>query len=128
MSAINVDWSLLPHLSEHHREVAEHTAQGLGYQALANLLGGPPDQYVVQLEQFEAFALGQRRDASEAQSQTAAESIQKTQKELLRERARNETLNRTVEVLSTRSYHQRPVRMDPPKFDGTAVTQSFTGF
>ena len=58
MSAINVDWSLLPHLSEYHREVAEHMAQGLGHQSLANILGGPPEQHIAQLEQLEAFVLG----------------------------------------------------------------------
>ena len=57
-------------------------AQGLGEQALARLLGSPPEQHVAQLEQFEAFVLGQRRAASEAQSHAAAESVTQTQDEL----------------------------------------------
>ena len=44
-------------------------AQGLGEQALAKLQG----------EQFEAFVLGQRRAASEAQGHAAAESVTQTQ-------------------------------------------------
>ena len=119
--SLNIDWAQFPHLSKHHREVAEHLAQGLGEQALANLLGCPPEQHVAQLEQFEAFVLGQRMDASEAHSYAAAESIQKTQDELKREQARNEALNRTVETLSARSNQLRPIRMDPPEFDGTAA-------
>ena len=59
-------------------------AQGLGEQALADLLGRPPEQHVVQLEQFEAFVLGQRRNASEAHENAAAESIHQTQDEILR--------------------------------------------
>ena len=76
--SLNFNWAEYPHLSNHHREVAEHLAQGLGEQALANLWGCPPEQHVAQLEQFEAFVLGQRRSASEAHSQAAAESIYKT--------------------------------------------------
>ena len=83
-------------------------------------MGCPPEQHVAQLEQFKAFVLGQRRSASEAHSHATAESIHKTQDELLREQARNEALNRTVETLSARSNQPRPIRMDPPKFDGTA--------
>ncbi|CAI5738007.1 unnamed protein product [Hyaloperonospora brassicae] len=96
-------------------------AQGLGEQALANLLGCPPEQHVPQLEQFEKFVLGQRLAASEAQSHVVAKSIGKTHDELLREQARNEALNRTVEVLSARSSPPRPIRMDAPKFDGFAA-------
>ncbi|CAI5739629.1 unnamed protein product [Peronospora farinosa] len=105
------------YLSSH---LAEHLAQGLGEQALANLLSFPPEQHVAQLEQCEAFVLGQRRNASEVNDQAKAESINKTQDELLREKARNEALNRTVETLSARSNQPRPIRMDPPKFDETA--------
>ncbi|CAI5714887.1 unnamed protein product [Peronospora farinosa] len=94
-----MDWSDFPHLSQHHRELAEHMAQGLGEQALVNLLHCPPEQHVARLEQFEAFVFGQRRNASEA---------------------RNEALNRTVETLSARPAQPRPIRMDPPKFDGTS--------
>ena len=110
---LNMDWSDFPHLSQHHRELAEHMAQGLGVQALVNLLHCPP-------EQFEAFVLGQRRNASEVNSQATAESITKTQDELRLEQARNEALNRTVETLSARPAQPRPIRMDPPKFDGTS--------
>ncbi|CAI5727339.1 unnamed protein product [Peronospora farinosa] len=113
-----MDWSDFPHLSQHHRELAEHMAQGLGEQALVNLLHCPPEQHVSQLEQFEAFVLGQRRNASEVNSQATAESITKTQDELRLEQARNEALNRTVETLSARPAQPRPIRMDPPKFDG----------
>ena len=70
--SLNIDLAHFPHLSEHHREVAEQLAQGLGQQALANLLGCPPEQHIAQLEQFEAFVLGQRKVASEAQSHAAA--------------------------------------------------------
>ena len=96
-------------------------AQGLDDQALANLSSCSPEQRVPQLEQFKKFVLGQRTSASEARSHEVAESISKTHDELLREQARNETLNRTVESLSARSIKPRPIRMDPPKFDGTAV-------
>ena len=64
--SLNIDWAHFPHLSEHHREVAGLMTLGLGEQALARLLGSPPEQHVAQLEQFEAFVLGQRRAASEA--------------------------------------------------------------
>ena len=103
-----------PHLSQHHREVAEHSVQGLGEQDLSNLLKCSPEQHVDQLEQFEAFVLGQRRNASEVNSQATAESINKTQNELRLEQARNEALNRTVETLSARHTQPRPIRMDPP--------------
>ncbi|CAI5702776.1 unnamed protein product [Peronospora effusa] len=33
---LNMDWSDFPHLSQHHRELAEHMAQGPGEQALVN--------------------------------------------------------------------------------------------
>ena len=66
--SLNIDWAQFPHLSEHHREVEEQMAQGLGEQALASLLGCPPGQHVPQLEQFEKFVLGQRMAASEALS------------------------------------------------------------
>ena len=95
-------------------------AQGLGEQALADLLNCPPEQHVARLEQFEAFVLGQRKNASEVHEHAVAESVNQTQDELLREQARNEALNRTVEALSARSNPPRPIRMDPPKFDGTA--------
>ena len=113
--SLNIDWAHFPHLSDHHREVAEHLAQGLGEQALASLLGCPPEQHIAQLERFEALVLGQRRVASESQSHAAAESVTQTQDELRREQA----LNRTVEMLSARPHQPRPIRMDPPKFDGT---------
>ena len=83
--SLNVDWAQFPHLSQHQREVAEHMAQGLGEQALANLLGWTPEQHVPQLEQFEKFVLGQRPATSEARSHEVAESIGKTHDELLRE-------------------------------------------
>ena len=101
--------------------VAEHMVQGLGDQALAYLLSCPPEQHVPKLEQFEKFVLGQRMAASEARSHEVAESTSKTHDELLREQDRNEALNRTVESLSARSIQPRPIRMDPPKFDGTTA-------
>ena len=119
--SLNIDKAHLPHLSKHHREVAELLAQGLGRQALVNLFGCPPEQHIAQLEQFEAFVLGQRRVASEAQSHATAESITQTKDELRREQARSEELNRTVEMLSARPHQPRPIRMDPPKFDGIAA-------
>ncbi|CAI5703986.1 unnamed protein product [Peronospora effusa] len=64
-------------------------AQRLGEQDLFNLLHCPPEQHVAQLEQFEAL-----------------------------EQARNEAHNRTVETLSARPAQPRPIRVDPPKFDG----------
>ena len=118
---INIDWEHFPHLSEHHREVVAQYAQGLGEQALASLLSSPAETHIVQLEQFESFVVGQRYDASEARSQAVGESIKETRNELLREQARSEALNRAVEALSTRSNPPRPIRMDPPKFDGTAA-------
>ena len=39
----------------------------------------------------------------------------------MREQARSEALNRTVEMLSAPPHQPRPIRMDPPKFDGTAA-------
>ena len=117
---LNMDWSDFPHLYQHHWELAEHMAQGLGEQALVNLLHCPPEQHVAQLEQFEAFVLGQRRNTSEVNSQATAESITKTQDELRLEQARNEALNRIGETLSARSNQPRPIWMDPQKFDGTA--------
>ena len=63
--------------------------------------------------------LGQRRVASDAQNIATAESVTQTQDELRREQARSEALNKTVEMLSTRPSHPRPIQMDPPKFDGT---------
>ncbi|CAI5714552.1 unnamed protein product [Peronospora effusa] len=114
-----MDWMEFPHLSQHHRQLEEYMAQGLDEQALVNLLHCTPEQHVAQLEQFEAFVLGQRRNASEANSQATAESINKTQDELKLEQARNEALNRTVGTLSARPNQPRPIRMDPPKFDGT---------
>ena len=117
--SLNIDWAHFPHLFEHHREVAELLVHELGKQALANLLGCPPEQHIAQLEQFETFVLGQRRVASEVQNHATAESVTQTQDELRREQARSEALNRTVEMLSTRPSHPRPIRMDPPKFDGT---------
>ena len=56
--SLNIDLAHFPHLSEHHREVAEHLV----------LLGCPPEQHIAQLEQIEEFVLGQRRVASEAQN------------------------------------------------------------
>ena len=50
-----------------------------------------------------------------------AESISKTFDELLREKVRNEALNRTDKTLLAQSTQPRPIRMDPPKFDGTAA-------
>ena len=94
-------------------------AQGLCEQALASLLGCPPEQHIAQLEQFKTFVLGQRRVASEAQNHATTESVTQTQDELRREQARSEALNITVEMLSTRPNHPRPIRMVPPKFDGT---------
>uniref|UniRef100_M4BEZ4 Uncharacterized protein n=1 Tax=Hyaloperonospora arabidopsidis (strain Emoy2) TaxID=559515 RepID=M4BEZ4_HYAAE len=96
-------------------------AQGLGDQDLANLLSCPPEQHVPQLEQFEKFVLGQMMYESEARSHEVVDSISKTHDEILREQAWNEALNRTVESLSARSIQPRPIRMDPPKFDGTAA-------
>ena len=49
------------------------------------------------------------------------ESISNNHEELLREQARNEALNRTVESISARSIQPRPIIMDSPKFDGTAA-------
>ena len=85
--SLNIDWAHFPHLSEHYGKVAEHLAQGLGEQALANLFGCPPERHIAQLEQFEAFVLGQRRVASEALSHATAESVTQTQDELTREQA-----------------------------------------
>ena len=76
--SLNIDWAHFPHYSEHHREVAEHLAQGLGEKALARLLSSLSEQHVAQLEQFKTFVLGQRRVASEAQSHAAAESVAQT--------------------------------------------------
>ena len=65
---------------------------------------------------------------SEARSHEVAESITKTHDEILREQAWNEALNRTVESLSARSIEPRSIRMNPPKFDGTAAcTILYTG-
>ena len=80
--SLNIDSAHFPQLFEHHREVAEHLAQGLGEQALASLLGCPPEQHIAQLEQFEAFVLGQRRVASEAQNHATAKSVTQIQDEL----------------------------------------------
>ena len=90
--SLNIDWAHFHHLSEHHREVAGLVAQGLGEQALDRLLGSPHEQHVAQLEQFEAFVLGQRRAVSEAQGHAAAESVTQTQDELRHEQARSEAL------------------------------------
>ena len=73
-----MDWSDFPYLSRHHSELAEHMAQGLCEQALTNLLHCPPEQHVAQLEQFEAFVLGQRKNTSELNSQAMDESINKS--------------------------------------------------
>ena len=88
-------------------------AQGLGDQALDNLLSCPPEQHVPQLEKFEKFVLGQRMSASKARIHEVAESISKTHDEPLRGQARNEALNRTVEPLSARSIQPRLIRMEP---------------
>ena len=64
-------------------------AQGLSEQALARLLENPLEQHVAQLEQFEAFVLGQRGVASKAQNHAAAESVTQTQDELRHEQARS---------------------------------------
>ncbi|CAI5721552.1 unnamed protein product [Peronospora effusa] len=103
-------------------------AQRLGEQVLVNLLHCPPEQHVAQLEQFEAFVLGQRRNVSEVNSQATADSITKTQDELRLEQARNEALNRTVETLSARPAQPTPIRMDPPNFYGTSPHTMFTGY
>ena len=63
----------------------------------------------------------QRRVASEAQSHAAMEFVTQTQDELRREQACSEALNRTLEMLSARPHQPRPIRMEPPKFDGTAA-------
>ena len=55
------------------------------------------------------------------QGHTAAESVTQTQDELRHEQARSENLNRTVEMLFARPHQPRPIRMDPPKFDGNAA-------
>ncbi|CAI5715589.1 unnamed protein product [Peronospora farinosa] len=94
--------------------------QGLGEQALVNLLHCPPEQHVAQLEQFEAFVLGQRRNASEVNSQATDEFTNKIKDELLREQARNKALNRSVETLSAWLNQPRPIRMYPPKLNGTS--------
>uniref|UniRef100_M4B7A8 CCHC-type domain-containing protein n=1 Tax=Hyaloperonospora arabidopsidis (strain Emoy2) TaxID=559515 RepID=M4B7A8_HYAAE len=120
--SLSVDSAQLPHLSQHQKEVTEHMAQELGDQALANLLSCPLEQHVPQLKQFEKFVLGQRMSASKAQSHEVAESISKTHDELLREQDRNKALNRTVESLSARSIQSRLIKMEPPKFDGTAAS------
>ena len=96
-------------------------AQGLSEQAVPRLLGNPLEQHVAQLEQFEAFVLGKRWAASEAQSHAEGESVTQTQDELRHEQAWSEALNRTAEILSARPHQPRPIRMDPPKFDGTAA-------
>ena len=77
--SLNIGWAHFSHLPEHHRVVAEHLAQEIGKESLARLLSSPPQQHVAQLEKFEAFVLGQRRVASEAQSHAAAESVTQTQ-------------------------------------------------
>ena len=64
-----------PHISQHQREVVEHMAQGLGDQALANLLSCPPEQHVPQLEQFEKFVLGQRMSASEGRCNRVTQMV-----------------------------------------------------
>ena len=66
---------------------------------MTRLLCSPPEQHVAQLEQFEAFVLGQRMAASEAYSYAAAEDVLKTPDELRLEQASNEALNRTVKTL-----------------------------
>ena len=96
-------------------------AQGLGNQDLANLLICSPEQHVSQLEQFEKVVLGQKLSASEARSHGVAESVSKVHDDFLRKQAWNETLNRTVESSSARSIQPRPIRIDPPKFDGTTT-------
>ena len=58
---------------------------------------------------------------SEAQIHDVTESIIKTHDELLREQARAEALNRTVESRSARSIQLRPIRINPPTFDSTAA-------
>ena len=35
--SLNVDWEIFHHLTQHHRKVAGHMAQGLGDKALTNL-------------------------------------------------------------------------------------------
>ncbi|CAI5701409.1 unnamed protein product [Peronospora effusa] len=125
---LNMDWSESLHLIQHHRELAEHMAKGLGEQALVNLLHCPPEQHVAQLEQFEAFVLGQRRNASEVNSQATTEST-KTQDEVLRgassERgARHELLRRSLPGLLNRG----PLGWTLRNSMELALTRLFTGY
>ena len=70
---------------------------------------------------LEKFVLGQRMSASEARIHEVEESITKTYDELLREQARKEALNRTVETPSARFIQPRSIRMDSSQFDVTAA-------
>ena len=118
-----MDWSAYPHLSEHHRELAEALANGLGPQALAEALACPPEQQVARLEQFHAFVLQQRAKASEratAQTNELAVAVSKTQEQLAAVQAQNATLTRLVESLSSGAGKRRTaVKLDAPKFDGS---------
>ena len=96
-------------------------AQGLGEQALDRLLSSPHEQHVAQWEQFEAFVLGQRSVASEAQSHGAADSVTQTQEELRCEQARSEASSMTTEIISARPHLPRTIRKDSPKLDKTAA-------
>ena len=123
---MGLEWENFPHLTEHHRELAEHLAKGLGEQALADVLGRPPEQQKARLEQFEAFVLAQRAKTTEraqaqaqAQSQEMAAFINKTREQLSIDVARNEALAKAVESLSSRPPKRVPIKMDAPKFDGS---------
>ena len=52
-------YPVIYYIAKHHRKVAEHMALEHGEQALDSLLGCSSEQHVAQLEQLEAFVLGQ---------------------------------------------------------------------
>ena len=59
--------------------------QGLGDQALDNVLSCPPEQRVPELGQFAKFVLGQRMSVFEARSLRSVGFISKTHVEILRD-------------------------------------------
>lgn len=129
----------ITHLTEHQIALAKSYEEGLGTQALQELLSTPPETQIARLEQFEAFVHHQRQRALEkAQSKTEEmeAAVSRTTEQLHTARLQtehvtdqlhavqmqNDQLSKAVDALAsakTAAKKRVPVRMDCPKFDGS---------
>ena len=69
------DYGVYPQLTHHHRELAEVMAAGLGEQARAEALAGPPEQQIARLEQFEVFVRAKADERASAEVDAQNQSM-----------------------------------------------------